>query len=209
MSTIISTLHLQSALKPGATDTESRLTNACQAATNFINSNAVRYHTFDNITAQGITQAPAVIVMYCKIIAKIFYHILIGDIFLDGSEEKTWNDMLDKYRKIIRELEIEPSVHQKVISLDTNGCMLITRNQQILPYHPDCKVVSSASPQEDWNQDEHWTIRKGGKWDEENTDGWYFDASTYKDEIEGTLYYARSYRNDNHDYLTYGKVDDV
>ena len=54
-----------------------------------------------------------------------------------------------------------------------------------------------------WNLGTHFIIRKGGTIDSEDyfNDGWYLDTSTYKDSIEGTLHYWRSYRNDGKDYM--------
>lgn len=54
-----------------------------------------------------------------------------------------------------------------------------------------------------WNLGTHFKIIKGSLIDNDDyfTDGWYLDASSYKDTIEGTLHYWRSYRNDGKDYM--------
>lgn len=54
-----------------------------------------------------------------------------------------------------------------------------------------------------WNIGQHYDIIKGGCVDQELyfNDGWYLNASTFKDQISGTLYYWRSYRNDGKDYM--------
>lgn len=54
-----------------------------------------------------------------------------------------------------------------------------------------------------YNLGRHFTIIKGGCIDSDQYygDGWYLDASSYKNEVEGTLHYWRSYRNDGKDYM--------
>lgn len=204
MSTIISTTHLGQLLKGTLDNTTA--TAVVEAATSFVNTNALRYHPFDTIADDGTTQAPAIIVMYCKEIAKTMYLQAIGQTKRDGNETEDLQDVLDYYQDKLRDtkFQIEPAIIAKTISLNSNGSMLIARGQEILTYHPLCRVESADSPQNEWNQDEHWHIRRGTTDDEsEFSDGWYFDAETYKDDIEGTLYYARSFRNDGWDRIRF------
>jgi hypothetical protein len=61
-----------------------------------------------------------------------------------------------------------------------------------------------ASEQDNvWNNGQHFRIVKGSILDSDDylADGWYLDASSYKGEIEGTLHYYRSFRNDGRDYM--------
>ena len=61
-----------------------------------------------------------------------------------------------------------------------------------------------ASEQENvWNNGVHFRIVKGSALDSDKymSDAWYLDASSYKDTIEGTLHYYRSFRNDGRDYM--------
>ena len=203
MGTIISVNHLKNILPSGVLDTNNVLTDSVLQASNYTNTWAERYLPFDEVDSNQNAQSPGIVVYFCKMIAKAIYYQSIGQIFRDGSEGKTWQDELDYYKKALIEMDIEPSLHSKTIVLNSDGMMLIERNREILPCHPQCKIISSASPQNQWNQYEHWAIRKGKKYEGEYADGWYFDGATYKSSIEGILYYLRSYRNDKRDYMKY------
>lgn len=209
MGTIISVTHLQNILPSDATDTNSVLTNAVTEATSLINSWASHYLPFPNVDSNGQTQAPGLVVYYCKQIAKILYYMGIGQIYRDGSEKKSYQDDLDYYRKLITDLVIEPTIHTVTLDVDTNGRMLIARNKNVLPQHPQCTLISSASPQNNWNQGEHWDISRGELYEGEYSDGWYFTALTDKATIEGTLSYAISYRNDTRDYMKYNNLNRI
>ena len=203
MGTIISVTHLKNILPADAADTNSVLTNATVEATSLVNSWASRYLPFPEVDVYGYAQAPGIVIYYCRQVAKCLYYMGIGQIYRDGAEKKSWQDDLQYYKKLLNELDIEPTVHTVTLDVDANGRMLIARNQNILPQHPQCCLVSSLSPQEEYNYGEHWNISRGKLYEGEHDDGWYFTALDDKATIEGTLYYVRSYRNDTRDYMKY------
>jgi hypothetical protein len=210
MGTIISTTHLQNILSSDAADTNSVITNAVIEASSLVNSWASHYLPFPEVDSNGNAQAPGIVLYYCKQIAKCLYFMGIGQVCRDGMEKKSWQDDLQYYKKLLNELEIEPTIHSVELDVDSNGRMLIARNQNILPQHTQCRLVSALSPQEEYNYGEHWNITRGKQFEGEFEDGWYFTALDDKATIEGTLYYVRSYRNDTKDYMKYndlGRVD--
>jgi hypothetical protein len=207
MGTIISVTHLKNILPSDAADTNNDLTNAVSEASSLVNSWASHYMPFAEVDVNGYAQAPGIVVYYCRQIAKCLYYMGIGQIYRDGAEKKSWQEDLEYYKKLLNELEIEPTVHTVVLTLDSNYRMLIARNQNILPQHTQCKLLSNESPQNSWNFGEHWTISKGRMYDGEYEDGWYFTAIDDETTIEGTLYYVKSYRNDTRDYMRYNNLD--
>ena len=203
MGSIISVAHLQAVLPSDASDTAQAITNAVNEASSLVNSWATHYLPFDEVSNAGATQAPSLVVYYCRQIAKIIYLMNIGQIFRDGSEGKTLQDDLEYYHKLVSDMSIEPTLHTKTVAFDSNYRMLIARGQNIIPSHPQCKIESGASPQNAWNIGEHFNITRGRMYDGDYEDGWYLNAVTDKAEIEGTLTYVRTYRNDGYDYMKY------
>ena len=195
---IISNSQLSIELPDGYTTTQ--LTNAVNQASGLLNTWSIKYSDWPDY---GDTPAaPDEVVRSCIEVAKALYFLSIGQVSRDGSETETWQGVLEYYKGYLEAVEIAPSVESVTISL-TDGIHLIARNANILPVHPKCRVVSASTNV--WNQGYHWTIRRGSDSESEHIDGWYFDAETYEDTIEGTLYYARSWRSDGLDYQKYWK----
>lgn len=199
--TIISTTNLSNEL-PSDTDATA-LTDAVNQGSRLTQTWAKHYEVFPDHAA-NVIQAPDEIGRACLEISKAVYWMRVGQVYRDSQELSTWQDMLDYYKKYLAEIELEPEGSSVTISLNSDGVQLIARNQHILPYHPSCRVTSTAGPTTVfWNQGFHWDIRKGNDAEDEFLDGWYLDAEQYKSTIEGTLYYYRSFRNDYLDYLKY------
>ncbi|MBU2177661.1 MAG: hypothetical protein KJ556_21425, partial [Gammaproteobacteria bacterium] len=214
-----------------ATDVDSALTNAVTEATAFVNTwtsrNYLEWEAYSTQAEEGAgasssssssstsgdgsraddttytINAPNEIARICLQVSKIMYWQGQGHISRDGEEDEKLEGRLEYYRQLLEKIEISPVKKDVTISLDTNGCQLIGRNLNIIPWNS--YVVSASTNM--WNQGEHWTIRKGGTYDDEYYDGWYFDASNYTDTMEGTLYYWRSYRKDTKDYMRFVKED--
>jgi len=200
--TIISTTLLTNELPSDADATA--VTNAVAESSVLVNTWAVNYEGFPDISGSTI-MAPREVARACLEIAKALYWTGVGQVYRDGNESESWQALLDYYETYLGKIDIEPTGSSKTISLDSNGVQLIARGQHILRYHPKNRVESAASPSSIiWNQGTHWDIRKGSDPDAEFLDGWYFDAATYDETIEGTLYYYRSWRNDSKDYLRFG-----
>lgn len=194
---IITSAQLTAELPTGADATKA--SNAVLRASDLLNTWAVKYEQFPDSTET--IAAPYQVQLICIEIAKALYWLGMGQVYRDGQEQDSWQAILNRYEKTLGEINIQPTVYTKAISLDSNGVMLIGRAMHILTQHPSCKVVSgSALSTAMWNQGYHWDIRKGLDTEDELLDGWYFDAETYETTIEGTLYYARSWRNDGLDY---------
>jgi hypothetical protein len=199
---IISTTMLAAEL-PTSTDS-TYLQKAVNRATSLVNSWAVKYDKFPDYTTVLTveqTNAPEEIVMITTEIAKVCYFMSIGQVYRDGEEQQTWASILDEYKDRLKDIDIEPTEYSVAISLDSNGVQLIARAQNILRFHPHCRVVSGST--NIWNQCYHWEIRKGLDSEDEHTDGWYLDAEEFEDTVEGTLYYYRTWRNDGLDYQRY------
>ena len=198
---IIRTTDLSAELPTGYTATQ--LTNAANESSRLVNTWSVYYEQWPEVSG-GVYTAPYEIVRACIEVAKALYYLAIGQVSRDGDEGVRHSDTLKYYQGYLREIEVEPEIESVAISVDSDGYQLIALNQHIVQYHPQCRVESAASPQAVWNQGKHWYIRRGDDSEEEYYDGWYLDAS-YDTSIEGTLYYARSWRNDGRDYQKYWK----
>ena len=196
---IITTTQLSNELPSGYTTAQ--LTTSVNQASRLVNTWSKRYDEWPD--ESDTVDAPDEIQRVCVEVAKITYFMLIGQENRDGNEGDSHIETLKFYKGYLNEIDVEPEVLSVAISLDSNGVQLIARHQHILRFHPECYVDSAESPANIWNQGYHWDIRKGTDSEEEYIDGWYFDAETYEDTIEGTLYYARSWRNDGLDYQKY------
>lgn len=231
MGLIIPIEYLDRELPEDATDVDGALTNAVTEATAFVNTwtsrNYLEWEEYSTEEEEGagasssssssssstdasiagpetyIINAPREIARICLQVAKIMYWQGQGQISRDGEEDEKLEARLEYYRQLLEKIEISPVKKNVSISLDTNGCQLIGRNQNVVPW--SSYVISATT--NIWNQGEHWTIRKGGLYDDEYYDGWYFDASNYTSTMEGTLYYWRSYRRDTKDYMRVMKND--
>lgn len=178
-----------------------QFTAAVDNASIFCNTHATHYEAWPDYTGSAgayTIVAPSEIQRVCTEIAKIYYQQIQGRVSRDGKESESLMDQLKSYKDMLMKIDIRPTISSVAISLNSDGVQLIARNQNILRFHPSCRVTSDAS--NIWNQLYHWDIRRGLDAEDEQIDGWYFDAETYKDTIEGTLYYARSWRNDGLDY---------
>jgi hypothetical protein len=189
------------------------------------------YETWDGYTGTSTytLHAPREICYITTQLAKHMYYMNIGSVVRAGSEDVDREARVEYYRNMLEKIDVKPTQHMIEISLDDRGYQLIARNQNILTHkgHIDSATgissssgssSSSASSDSDssddevatttvtstvWNLGKHFYIIKGGCIDAEEywNDGWYLDASTYKDSISGYLYYWRSYRNDGRDYI--------
>lgn len=203
---IVPVNYLQREMKPDTDDTNSLLTRAIEQAGDFVDGACVNYEEWPDFTTSGgvdTVNAPPVIERYCLQVAKAYYYLSVGVQYRDGTETR-WDDLLIDYNLQLRALEVEPTASSTTISVNSDGVQLIARNQHILRFHPLCRVESATTNV--WNQCIHWDIRKGNDNNDEQFDGWYFDASSYTSSIEGTLYYVRSWRNDGLDYQKYLKT---
>lgn len=198
---IITTTQLSNELPTGYTTAQ--LTTAVNEASRLVNTWCIHYEEWPESTETP--DSPYEIQRACIEIAKTLFFLAIGQQDRDGEEGDKLGDTLKYYEGYLKTIEVEPEIISVAISLDSNGVQLIARNQNILRYHPKCKVVSGLT--NIWNQGWHWDIRKGIYTDDEQLDGWYFDAETYEDTIEGTLHYARSWRNDGLDYQKYWRPE--
>lgn len=204
--TIISTAMLQKILPSDATDTNSEITNAVTMSNAIVNTETSdRYESWEDYSDTSIV-APADIGFYCLQIAKHIYYQNIGSVVRDGAEEIDHEERIDYYRNLLKKIKIPPKLCTLTISLDSDGYQLIARNQNILTYKG--YIISSDSSSSDsgatrWNIGTHFWILKGSQIDTDSywTDGWYLDGSSHKDDLEGTLYYYRSYRIDGKDYM--------
>lgn len=183
-------------------DQDEFLTSSINEATEFCNTNAVNYELWPDYDSDtGIPVAPNPIPRICLQVAKIYYYQATGRIARDGLESENLNETLAAYSLRLKTIDIQPTIYSATISLNSDGVQLIARSQHILRHHQSCKVVSGSS--NIWNQGFHWDIRRGDDSETEYLDGWYFDAETYRSTIEGTLYYARSWKNNFLDYQRY------
>ena len=196
MAMIIPVAYLGNELPTGSADTNSEETNAIKQATDFIHAYATHYDLFPDYSGSAPV-APDYIVRTCIEVAKAYYWMNRGQVYRAGTEQQAWDTVLDRYRKELRTVDILPTISSVTIELDSNHVQLIARNQNILRHHPQCRVVGLTTGI--WNQGHHWDIRRGEDPDSEQLDGWYLDAD-YGYSVEGTLYYARSWRNDGVDY---------
>jgi len=205
---IIPVAYLDRELPSDSDDTNSAETNAILEATDFCNTHADKYdrwpaHT-DNGDGTYVINAPRQVQRICTEVSKAMFWMGQGQINRDGTEDTTWEEVLNFYEDKLNKLSVEPTIYSVAISLDGNGVQLLARNQNILPYHTESKVTSLTT--NIWNQGYHWNIRRGLDADDEYTDGWYFDAEQYSSSIEGTIYFARSWRADGLDYLRFTPV---
>lgn len=198
--TIIATATLTAELPSDADGTAAAA--AIARASDLTNAWSVKYYDWPESTET--VDAPDTIKFICLQIAKACYYQYVGETHRDGNETETWSDYLDGRRKELESIDVKPEILSTTISLDSNGVQLLGRSMAILTEHPECRVVSDSSNV--WNQWYHWYIRRGNDSDNEQFDGWYLDAESYKNSIEGTLYYARSWRNDGLDYQRYYKT---
>lgn len=178
--------------------TTSQATNAVNEASGLTNAWTIKYGDWPDYNDSVVTP-PHEISRSCIEIAKALYYLGIGQTSRDGSEQNLWQDVLTYYKGYLATIEIEPTIKTVTIDLDSNGVQLISRDYNILPIHPLSRIVDSSI----WNRDFHWSIRKGFDSDNEYIDGWYLDAATYQDTIQGTLHYAITWRNDFLDYQKY------
>ena len=198
---IITTTQLSDELPTGYTSAQ--LTNAVNESSRLVNTWCIKYEEWPEST--DTPDAPYEIQRACIEIAKALFYLGINQQDRDGEEGDKHGDTLKYYEGYLKTIDVAPEILSVAISLDSNGVQLIARNQHILRYHPKCRVESDTT--NIWNQCWHWDIRKGVYTDDEQLDGWYFDAETYEDTIEGTLYYARSWRNDGLDYQKYWRPE--
>lgn len=207
MGLIIPVIHLAKFLPSDANDSHGYMTTSVTEASAFVNTwTSRRYEEWDDYEEDSDDEytlnAPREITQICTSIAKHMYFMNTGYVQRDGSEEMDHEARIDYYRGILEKIDVRPTRHELVLSLDSDGYQLIARNQNILTHKAKIVTLTSAGTNV-WNLGKHFWILKGGLIDAEDyfNDGWYVDGSTYKDELEGTLTYYRSYRNDGKDYM--------
>jgi hypothetical protein len=212
MGLIIPTTHLEKRLPADASDKLGAITDAVTMASALVNTfTSRRYETWDEYTEASDDEytlnAPQEIVHITTQVATHLYWLNVGEVVREG-EGVDREARIDYYKKMLEDpkFAIKPTKHTQTVSLDTNGYQLIgSRNQNILT-HKAYVVSLDSDGDYQWNLGEHFLIIKGGliDIDEYWNDGWYIDAATHKDTLEGTLHYWRSYRNDGGDYaMTY------
>lgn len=208
-NTIIPARYLDEMLDDDATNQYSRIDNAVIRATVFVNTYAVNYLEFDAYTVDEgsgdnddtyTINAPHEIEFICLDVAKTMYYMSIDHVNRDGTEWQRYKDELDYYKDMLKNINIEPKQYSVAISLNTDNAQLIARNQNIIPF--SSYITSDTT--NIYTNGEDFFIRKGGVYDDEYWDGWYLDANNDPD-IEGTLYYYRSWRKDGKDYIHYMK----
>jgi hypothetical protein len=221
MGLIIPVQWLDDALPEDATDAFGALTNAVTQASAFCNTWATHYLEFEACTLTGTDSvagadsssssseaddddwtinAPIEIAYMCLDIAKAIYWQNQGQVYRDGSEQETWTGILDGYRERLGKIEIAPTRHSVTISLDSKGYQLITRSPHYNILTHNAYITSATTNV--WNLGRHYQIVRGACIDVMTyfTDGWYLDCRTYTN-VEGTLYYYRTYRKDLIDYF--------
>ena len=207
--TIIPVSLLQSELPPDATDKDRRITNAVNRASGKVNTwTSKRYDSWDNYdSTNNIPRAPDDIVQYCLDIGKALWNKSIGNVYRDGSEELTWQEMIDNAEEDLKEIKIPPEFKTQTISLDSNDNMLIgsrTTTTGIFTRVIPANAFITSAGSSVYVPCEDFYIRKGGSYDDEYPDAWYLDTMSTS-AVEGTLSYMRTYRKDMGDYLTYSK----
>lgn len=205
-STIISTAWLLRELPPGANDDDDEITDAVFQATDFVNTWANKYDPFDEYdTSPDAPRAPHVIVRATLEVAKAIYFLRIGQIFRDGQEQTSWQDVLAYYQDYLMKVQVSPEWKTQAVSLDSNNAMVIgslTTGHMYPRVIPQTAQVISGSSNT-WLQPDDFTIAKGGRYDDDDPQAWYLYADSSS--VEGTLRYMRTYRND---FLDYGKYQD-
>ena len=203
MPDIIPVEYLNRELPEDATNENNALANAVTRASNLVNTwmpNYLPWDEYDEDSDDEFTlNVPDEIAHYTTEIAKTLYWMGVSQISRDGEEREKHQSWLNFYKAELATLEIEPVLNNVTVSLDSNGYQLIARNQNILTHNA---YITSASTNI-WNLGTHFFIVKGSVVDQDDYqhDGWYLDGSTYVDDLEGTLYYYRSYRRDTKDYM--------
>lgn len=207
---IVPVSYLTRELPSDASDSDGLITGAIIEAGQFVNTWAKQYEQWPDYTDNGggsyTINAPREISRICTQIAKLLYYQAIGRVDRDGLEDERNDKRMEGYKVLLGEIEVSPTVYNLTINLNSDGTQLIARNQKILRYHPLCRIESHTSPANITYQGQDWDIRQGGTFDSEYADGWYLDSLGNDDLIEGTLYYARSWRNDNKDYIRFWRA---
>lgn len=205
-STIISHNMLIRRLSSDVSNANREITDARFDSTGFVNTWAQHYDPFDEYQASPeITQAPRSIVFITYRVAEAMYHTNAGVINRDGNEQTYWEDVLEKYKKQLMEIQIEPVWVEQTVALDGNNAMAIGDLNgggyypRVLPVR--ATVTSAAS--NTWLCPDDWCIKKGGQYTDEDPGQWYLYSQTSS--LEGTLRYMRTYRNDGLDYGRYGE----
>ncbi len=193
---IISIAQLNQELPSDAGNSNNEKTKAIVQATSFCNTWAKNYLPFEDFDpSTGDTLAPDIIVRICLDIAVTFYLEAIGEVNRDGDQRAFLTEFREKKERELKEITIEPVQQTKTIAINADRAMLIDRHAEIIP---NSAYVSSLTTNV-WNPREDWFIRRGGLNDNEHFDSWYFYSNAT--DIEGTLTYFRTYRNDAIDYM--------
>jgi len=202
---IISTTMLSDRI-PGTADATA-LSNAVSKATAFVNTYASKhYDPFDDyLDSPETILAPDEIGEICLQVAEAYYYLNIGQTSRDGNDRAVWKEILDGYRAELKEIHVAPTWETQAISLNSNNCMIIGSRTltggmwpRVIPQ--TAQVISNTSSV--WLYPDDWFIRKGGMYDDEYYDAWYFDVNRGSS-VAGTLRYMRTYRCDGYDYLKY------
>lgn len=198
---------LENELPNDAENNNKEITRAVNSATGFVNSyTSNRYDIWDNYdSSNDIPRAPDVIVAYTLKIAKIYYYQAIGDVWRDGGEAVTFQEVIDSQKNELLKLLVPPDWNTQAVSLDSNYCMVIGSRTttsgtwtRVIP--KNAHITSDGSSTYVIN-DDFW-INKGGEFDNEYQDAWYL-RTNYGSSVEGTLNYMRTYRKDMADYIAF------
>lgn len=191
-----------------ATDEDGKQTDAIYEATAFVNTYAIHYEDFDaytTTTGSGDEEdtytinAPRVIEHITKNVAVAIYHLSIAETWRNSDERIYWEERKKSYAEMLKEIEIQPEWYSATVSLDSNGYQLLETNKHIIPW---TAYIESASSNV-WNNGEDFYVVKGPLNDSDSYryESWYLDGSNESSDLEGTIYYERSFRNDGRDYM--------
>jgi len=192
---IISVAHLTAELPSDAENSNDEKTKAVSQASSFVDTWSNKYYPWDDYDeSSGEAEAPYMIVRLCLDIAKAMYYEAVSEMTRGGDERDALSLFLADKRTELKEIDIKPELKSKTIALDSNDAMLIKRFTHVIP---QTAYVTSASDGV-WNAGSDWWISRGGRNDDEYYNEWYFYASG--SDVEGTLYYYRTFRSDGVDY---------
>lgn len=203
---ILTAATLEAELPSGA-DVTSSLLSEIDSFVN--NSTSNKYDKWDDATlSPEIEQVPYEIIRIAKEVGKAMYYLSVCQTSREGAEYKFWTDSLTAKKKELKEIQILPVWYEQVVSLD-----LLTSSMLVGPGVSDAKfnglfhrvIPFNAQIESDhgaiWTYGYKWKIRKAYYADEYPL-AWYLDCQSSSD-VEGTLKYMRTFRNDGADYLKY------
>jgi len=199
---IISTDYLQSEMFTSGFDTAAA-SKAVARATNFINTwTSKHYYPWEDYQASpDLPLAPSEIVQICVELSKAYYFLYTNESNADGNRNEEMYGIIEFQKNELLSINVAPEIKRLSITLSSNRTQIIGsqntttgRFPQVIPFNAN--VISDSGNV--WTYGEDYYIRRGGAYDDEYRDAWYLDSD--KSDLEGTLCYLRTYRNDGQDY---------